>query len=165
MKLQENKMPDVRPGDIVRVHVKIKEGEKERQQIFEGVIIKKTGGKGPSASILVRKISQGIGVERKFKIFSPFLAKIEVKKRSSVKRADLGYLRNIKQVHRHLKDKKIEPFEEMLYVEPRKEEKIEEAVTEKITKEEPKEEKTKEKKPEENKSENNSDTKKEEPKK
>ena len=121
MKLPEYKMPDVRPGDIVRVHVKIKEGEKERQQIFEGVIIKKSGGKGPSASILVRKISQGIGVERKFKIFSPFLAKIEVKKRSSVKRADLTYLRNIKQVHRHLKDRKIEPFEEMLYVEPKKE--------------------------------------------
>lgn len=158
MKLQENKMPDVRPGDIVRVHVKIKEGGKERQQVFEGVVIKKTGGKGPSASILVRKISQGIGVERKFKIFSPFLTKIEVKKRSSVKRADLSYLRNIKQVQRHLKDKKIEPFEEMLYVEPKKEEKaeevkIEESAKEEVVKEEAKTEEAKaeEAKPEEKK--------------
>ncbi|NTU69418.1 50S ribosomal protein L19 [bacterium] len=153
MKLPENKMPDVRPGDIVRVHVKIKEGEKERQQVFEGVVIKKSGGKGPSASILVRKISQGIGVERKFKIFSPFLAKIEVKKRSSVKRADLTYLRNIKQVHRHLKDKKIEPFEQMLYVEPKKE------VVEDVVAEAPAEEVKTEKAPEDKKEEKKEESK------
>ncbi len=108
------KAPDLRPGDVVRVHVKIKEGGKERQQIFEGVIIKRQGGTSNAASILVRKISEGIGVERKFMLASPFIAKIDVKKRSMVKRADLSYLRNIKQVHRHLKDKKVAPFEAML---------------------------------------------------
>ena len=108
------KVPDLKPGDVVRVHVKIKEGGKERQQVFEGVIIKRQGGTNNAASILVRKISEGIGVERKFMLASPFIAKIEVKKRSKVKRADLSYLRNIRQVHRHLKDKKVAPFEAML---------------------------------------------------
>lgn len=153
--INERKLPDVRPGDIVRVHVKIKEGEKERQQYFEGVIIKRQGGKGPAASITVRKISEGIGVERKFMLRSPFMVKIEIKKRSSVKKADLSYLRNIRQVHRHLKDRKIEPFEEMLVEEAIVEEKElkeeqKEAIAEAVEKEKEKEEaqKTEEKKEE-----------------
>lgn len=112
----DKKIPDIRPGDIVRVHQKIREGGKEREQAFEGVVIKKSGGSQPGASFVVRKISQGIGVERKFPIYSPSLMKIQVKKRSKVKRADLSYLRNVGQIKKKLKDRKVEPFEEKLVV-------------------------------------------------
>lgn len=110
----EKKIPDVKPGDIVRVYQKIHEGGKEREQAFEGVVIKRKGGKTPGASFVIRKISQGIGVERGFLIHSPFLTRLKVKKRSKVKRADLSYLRNVSQIKRKLKDRKIEPFEESL---------------------------------------------------
>lgn len=113
-KLEGNKIPDIRPGDIIRVHQKIIESGKEREQAFEGVVIKRSGGKAVSASFIVRKISQGIGVERKFLFYSPFLVKIQVKKRSKVRRADLSYLRDVLQVKKKLKDRKIEPFEESL---------------------------------------------------
>lgn len=122
-KIKEKNIPDIRPGDIVRVYQKIKEGNKEREQAFEGVVMKRSGGNGPAASFIVRKISQGIGVERKFMIFSPFLVKIQVKKRSKVKRADLSYLRNVRQIKRKLKDRKIEPFEESLIQGVKEEEK------------------------------------------
>lgn len=112
----DKKIPDVRPGDIVRVYQKIREGKKEREQAFEGVVIKRQGGKMPGASFVVRKISQGIGVERKFPLYSPTLTKIQVKKRSKVKRADLSYLRNVGQIKKKLKDRKIEPFEESLVI-------------------------------------------------
>lgn len=119
----EKKIPDLRPGDIVRVYQKIREGGKEREQAFEGVIIKRSGGKSVSASFIVRKISQGIGVERKFLIHSPFLIKVQVKKRSKVKRADLSYLRNVGQIKKKLRDRKIEPFEESLVAGVKEEEK------------------------------------------
>ncbi len=112
--LKDKKIPDIRPGDIIRVHQKILESGKEREQAFEGVVIKRSGGKAVSASFIVRKISQGIGVERKFLFYSPFLVKIQVKKRSKVRRADLSYLRDVLQVKKKLKDRKIEPFEESL---------------------------------------------------
>ena len=120
---KDKKIPDIRPGDIVRVYQKIKEGKKEREQAFEGVVIKRTGGKTPGASFVVRKISQGIGIERKFPIYSPLLIKIQIKKRSKVKRANLSYLRNVRQIAKKLKDKKIEPFEESLLPEIKKEKK------------------------------------------
>ena len=95
--LKENKQhPDFRVGDTVRVHVKIKEGEKERIQIFEGLVILRSGKSVKEASFTVRKLSYGIGVERIFPIESAVIEKIEVVKRGKVKRARLFYLRGRK---------------------------------------------------------------------
>lgn len=86
-------LPDFRPGDTVRVHYRIQEGEeKERIQVFEGVVIRKRGS-GTGATFTVRKISFGIGVERTFPLHSPRIEKIEVVKRGKVRRARLYYLR------------------------------------------------------------------------
>ena len=88
--------PDIRPGDSVKVHQKIKEGGKERIQLFEGVVIAKKHGIGISATITVRRVLQGVGVERIFPIHSPAIAKIEISKKGKVKRAKLYYLRTAK---------------------------------------------------------------------
>ena len=88
-------LPDFRVGDTVRVHVKIVEGEKERIQPFEGVVIRKKKG-GIRSTFTVRKISYGIGVERVFPIHSPRLEHIDVLSRGKVRRAKLLYLRNLK---------------------------------------------------------------------
>lgn len=87
-------IPDFKPGDTVAVHLKIKEGDKERIQVFEGVCIRKRGA-GINATFTVRKISFGVGVERIFPLHSPRIEKIEVKKRGRVRRAKLYYLRNL----------------------------------------------------------------------
>ncbi|MCK5541923.1 MAG: 50S ribosomal protein L19 [Desulfobacterales bacterium] len=86
-------IPDFESGDSVKVHVKIREGEKERIQIFPGVVIKKTKGLS-KARFIVRKISGGIGVERTFPLYSPSIDKIEVITRGRVRRAKLYYLRD-----------------------------------------------------------------------
>ena len=83
---------DFRPGDTVRVHVRIKEGDKERIQVFEGVVIVMRGG-GSRASFTVRKMSYGVGVERVFPLQSPFIEKVEVVSSGRVRRARLYYLR------------------------------------------------------------------------
>ncbi len=101
--MQQGTLPDIRPGDTVRVHQKIKEGSKERVQIFEGVVLARKHGKGISATITVRKISSGVGVERIFPIHSPSLDKIEVVKHSKVRRAKLYYLREAKGKKARLK--------------------------------------------------------------
>jgi len=85
-------LPAFRAGDTVRVHVKIKEGDKERIQVFEGVVIQRRGG-GYDASFTVRKISSGVGVERIFPVQSPNVTKVEIKSRGHVRRAKLFYLR------------------------------------------------------------------------
>jgi large subunit ribosomal protein L19 len=87
-------LPPFRSGDTVRVHVKIREGEKERIQVFEGVVIRRRKG-GPSATFTVRKMSYGVGVERVFAIESPTVAKVEIKRRGHVRRARLYYLREL----------------------------------------------------------------------
>lgn len=87
-------LPDIRPGDTVKVSQKIREGEKERIQLFGGLVIARKHGKGISATITVRKVSDGIGVERIFPIHSPTIQKIEVLKRSKVRRAKLYYIRD-----------------------------------------------------------------------
>jgi large subunit ribosomal protein L19 len=84
--------PDFRSGDTVRVHVRIKEGDKERVQVFEGVVIQRHRG-GIHATFTVRKVSYGVGVERVFPLHSPMVAKIEVKSRGRVRRSRLYYLR------------------------------------------------------------------------
>lgn len=88
-------VPDFRPGDTVKVHVRLKEGEKERIQIFEGLVIARKHG-GISETFTVRKISSGIGVERVFPLHSPTVAKIEVGRRGRVRRAKLYYIRALR---------------------------------------------------------------------
>ena len=88
----KNTIPDLKVGNTVRVHVKIKEGNKERIQVFEGIIIKKQGG-GVNATFTVRKISYGVGVEKTFLIHSPLVEKVEVVRVSKARRAKLYYLR------------------------------------------------------------------------
>ena len=91
--LKSKKIPDFAPGDTVRVNVRIKEGERERVQAYEGVCIAR-GGKGIDESFTVRKISFGEGVERVFPLLSPMIDSIEVKRRGVVRRAKLYYLRD-----------------------------------------------------------------------
>ncbi len=87
------KVPTIRPGYLVRIHQKIKEGEKERVQIFEGLVIALNSGYGSNATVMVRKIVEGIGVEKVFPLHSPNVVKIEIKKTFGVRRAKLYYLR------------------------------------------------------------------------
>ena len=89
----KNKVPELKIGNTVRVHVKIKEGNKERIQVFEGVIIKKQGG-GVNETFTVRKISYGVGVEKTFLVHSPLVEKVEVVRVGKVRRAKLYYLRD-----------------------------------------------------------------------
>ena len=91
--LANRTIPEFQPGDTVRVNVKIKEGERERVQAYEGVCIAR-GGKGIDESFTVRKISFGEGVERVFPVMSPMIESIEVKRRGVVRRAKLYYLRD-----------------------------------------------------------------------
>ena len=86
--------PEIRPGYTVKVHQKIKEGDKERIQVFEGMVIARHGGNNINATFMVRKISDGVGVERIFPLHSPTIAKIEVAKKAKVRRAKLYYLRD-----------------------------------------------------------------------
>ncbi|MFC6331190.1 50S ribosomal protein L19 [Paenibacillus septentrionalis] len=88
-------VPSFRPGDTLKVYVKVIEGSRERIQLFEGVVIKRRGG-GISETFTVRKISYGVGVERTFPLHSPKLDKIEVARRGKVRRAKLYYLRNLR---------------------------------------------------------------------
>jgi large subunit ribosomal protein L19 len=88
-------IPPFGPGDTVKVHVKVREGEKERIQVFEGVVIGRRGG-GVRESFTVRKVSYGIGVERIFPVHSPSIDRIQVIRHGKVRRAKLYFLRNLK---------------------------------------------------------------------
>ena len=101
----KNDVPEFRPGDNVRVSVRIKEGEKERIQVFEGLVIKRQGG-GVSETFTVRKISYGVGVERTFNINSPLIAKIDVVRRGKVRRAKLGYIRGLSAKASRIKERR-----------------------------------------------------------
>ncbi len=89
----KNKIPELKIGNTVRVHVRVKEGNRERIQVFEGIIIKKQGG-GVNATFTVRKISYGVGVEKTFLVHSPRIEKIEVTRVGKARRAKLYYLRD-----------------------------------------------------------------------
>jgi large subunit ribosomal protein L19 len=88
-------LPPFRVGDTVRVHVKVREGEKERIQVFEGVVIRRRGG-SVAETFTVRKMSSGVGVERIFPVQSPSVARVEIKSRGYVRRARLYYLRDLR---------------------------------------------------------------------
>ena len=90
----DKKIPVFNPGDTVVVHVKVVEGDRERLQAFEGVVIARRNA-GSNSSFTVRKISYGEGVERVFPLYSPLVAKIDVKRKGDVRRAKLYYLRNL----------------------------------------------------------------------
>lgn len=98
-------VPEFRPGDTVRVHLKVSEGDKERTQIFEGVVIK-INRKGPRTSFTVRKISYGVGVERIFPLYAPVVEKIEVKQKGRVRRSRLFYLRERSGKSARIKEKR-----------------------------------------------------------
>ena len=124
-------LPDIRPGDTVRVHQKIKEGNKERIQVFEGIVIARKHGKGVSSTITVRKILQGVGVERIFSIYSPSIEKIEVVKKGKVRKAKLYYLRTAKGKRARLKKEFIQAIAEPVALEPEVEEQPAETTEEK----------------------------------
>ena len=88
-------VPDFRPGDTLRVHVRVKEGNRSRIQVFQGVVIRRQGG-GVRETFTVRKISYGVGVERTFPVHSPSIDKIETLTRGMVRRAKLYYLRELR---------------------------------------------------------------------
>lgn len=98
-------IPSFKPGDTVRVHVKVVEGTRERIQVFEGVVIKRQGGSARE-TFTVRRVSYGIGVERTFPVHSPRIDKIEVMRRGIVRRAKLYYLRNLTGKAARIKEKR-----------------------------------------------------------
>ncbi len=98
-------IPDFKAGDTVKVHLRVREGDKERIQVFQGVVIKRKNN-GLSSTFTVRKISFGIGVERIFPLHSPYIEKIEVVKIGRVRRAKLYYLRALKGKKARIKEKK-----------------------------------------------------------
>ena len=89
----KNKIPDLHVGDTIKVHQKIKEGNRERIQVFEGIIIKKQGG-GVNATFTVRRVAYGVGVEKTFLVHSPMVEKVEVVRVGKARRAKLYYLRD-----------------------------------------------------------------------
>src|SRR5438093_12366277 len=98
-------IPDFKPGDKIRVHVKVREGEKERIQVFEGDVIARRSG-GIRSTFTVRKVSNGVGVERIFPLHSPVVDRIDVMRRGRVRRAKLFYMRELKGKAARIKEKR-----------------------------------------------------------
>jgi len=105
MEQMRGDIPDFKPGDTVKVHARIKEGEKERIQVFQGVVIRKRKG-NTGATFTVRKVSYGIGVERIFPLHTPNIDKVEVVSRGKVRRSRLYYLRNLRGRAARIKEKR-----------------------------------------------------------
>jgi large subunit ribosomal protein L19 len=110
MKLVESReartdIPNFEPGDTVKVHVKVKEGDKERIQIFQGLVISRNGG-GTRQMFTVRKVSGGVGVERMFPLYSPSIDRIEVERHGRVRRAKLYYLRDLRGKAARIEEKR-----------------------------------------------------------
>ena len=139
----KNKIPELKIGDTVRVHVRIKEGNKERIQVFEGIIIKKQGG-GVNATFTVRRISYGVGVEKTFLVHSPLVEKVEVVRVGKARRAKLYYLRDRvgkaaktkEKVGARIETKEIVIKEDLVPEESEVEESAETAETEKVMEDE-----------------------------
>lgn len=105
--IEARKKLDLRPGDTIRVWQKIKEGDKVRSQAFEGLVLARKHGKEAGATFTVRKVSDGIGVERIFPLYSPVIEKIEILRRGKVRRAKLYYVREKAQSEARRKMKQI----------------------------------------------------------
>jgi len=101
----QKEIPPFAAGDTVKVHVKVKEGDKERIQIFQGVVISRKGG-GSREMFTVRKVSGGVGVERMFPLYSPTIERIEVERHGRVRRAKLYYLRDLKGKAARIEEKR-----------------------------------------------------------
>jgi large subunit ribosomal protein L19 len=101
------KIPTFRPGDTVRVHVRVVEGNRERVQVFQGVVIRRSGG-GLRETFTVRKISFGVGVERTFPVHSPSISKLEVVQRGQVRRAKLYYLRDLRGKKARIRERRVD---------------------------------------------------------
>ena len=101
-------LPDFRPGDTVRVHVKVVEGNRSRIQVFTGVVIARNG-RGVAEAFTVRKVSFGTGVERTFPLHSPIIEKIEVERRGDVRRAKLYYLRELRGKAARIRERRDTP--------------------------------------------------------
>ncbi|MBI3989547.1 MAG: 50S ribosomal protein L19 [candidate division NC10 bacterium] len=102
----KKEIPEFSPGDMVKVYVKVQEGDKERLQVFEGVVIRRRGG-GVCSTFTVRKVSYGVGVERTFLLHSPLLERIVVVRKGNVRRAKLYYLRFLKGKAARIKRKEL----------------------------------------------------------
>jgi large subunit ribosomal protein L19 len=100
-------IPQFRPGDTVKVHARVVEGNRERVQVFQGVVIRRSGG-GLRETFTVRKISFGVGVERTFPLHSPSIARLEVVQRGHVRRAKLYYLRELRGKKARIKERRID---------------------------------------------------------
>ena len=100
-------LPDFRPGDTVKVHVRVVEGSRERIQVFQGFVLRRQGG-GLRETFTVRKVSFGVGVERTFPVHSPSIAKVELVTRGDVRRAKLYYLRNLRGKAAKIREKRDE---------------------------------------------------------
>ena len=100
-------IPDIAPGDTVKVSAKIVEGEKERTQLFQGVVIKVRHG-GVGSSFTVRRVTHGVGVERTFPLYSPLVERVEVVRHGKVRRAKLYYLRGLSAKASRIKEKRVE---------------------------------------------------------
>lgn len=114
VKVEERKNLDLRSGDTVRVHQKIKDGEKFRTQIFEGIVLARKHGAEAGATFTVRKVVDSIGVERIFPLYSPIIEKIEITKRSKVRRAKLYFVRRkaVKEMKKRMKMEFVAPVVE-----------------------------------------------------
>jgi large subunit ribosomal protein L19 len=121
-------LPRFRPGDTVKVHVRVVEGNRERVQVFQGVVIRRSGG-GLRETFTVRKISFGVGVERTFPLHSPSIAKLEVVQRGHVRRAKLYYLRDLRGKKARIKERRIDEVK-LAALEASDEDEAEEAVVE-----------------------------------
>jgi large subunit ribosomal protein L19 len=98
-------VPDFRPGDTLKVHVRVVEGSRERVQIFQGIVIRRQGG-GVRETFTVRKVSFGVGVERTFPVHTPIISRIEILTRGDVRRAKLYYLRDLRGKAAKIKEKR-----------------------------------------------------------
>lgn len=139
-KIAMNKIPNIRIGDVIKIHRRVKEGEKERTQILEGVVIARKHGSEPGSTLTIRRLASGVFVEMVFPIYSPQTEKIEVVKRQKVRRAKLYYLRGLEGKKARLKENiegtKIVRKEEMRIKEEEKKAEKEKNEAEKTTKEE-----------------------------
>lgn len=117
---RNRQIPAIRSGDTVRVSVRVKEGDRDRLQAFQGVVLKVVGGTSPGATFTVRRVSHGVGVERTFFLYSPLIQTVEVLRHGDIRRARLFYLRSLSGKAARIKEKarRIESLAEALVIEP-----------------------------------------------